>query len=76
MYVDQSLVVCIGVFLLDIAARIFKSSDYVWPLHFFLDLLASEAILADIQLLISVLYTACESGLLKVAILGASSLGY
>jgi len=81
VYVDLSLVVCIGVFLLDIAARILKSSDYVWSLYFFLDLLAAAAILADIQLLISVLYTPCASGLLKThkavgkaARLGASSL--
>lgn len=81
IYVDITLILCILLFALDILMRIIKQSGYIWSLYFFLDLIATVAILADIQFFISALYSSCVSTLLrghkaigKTARLGASSL--
>ena len=79
--VDVSLMICMGLFVLDMGGCILRRAEYMWSMYFFLDLLATAAILADLQFLVSTLYSPCTSGLLrahkaigKAARLGASSL--
>ena len=84
--IDVSLLLCILAFSLDISLRIMKLPDYLWSFYFYLDLLATAAVLADLQFLVSALFSPCTSGLLrghkvvgKAARLGACSfrlLGY
>jgi len=63
--IDVSLLLCILAFSLDISLRIMKLPDYLWSFYFYLDLLATAAVLADLQFLVSALFSPCTSGLLR-----------